>query len=99
MEKITVKVPQDIMALIPFYIESRHRDVEKIETALQTADFDSIATAGHMMRGSGRGYGFEVISLLGAALEDAAEQKDSLTIKTKLAELIRYLQCLNIEAA
>jgi len=99
MEKITVKVPQDLMIFIPAYLESRRSDVKKISAAIQNGDFEVIAYAGHRMRGTGRGYGFDQISLLGAALEDAAEKNDILTITAKLADLSRYLEHVQIEAA
>jgi hypothetical protein len=43
------------------------------------------------MRGDGGGYGFDAISMMGAALEQAAAREDRDAIRRFTAELIDFL--------
>ena len=43
------------------------------------------------MRGDGGGYGFDAISMMGAALEQAAAREDLSAIRRHIAELIDFL--------
>lgn len=48
------------------------------------------------MKGSGRGYGFETITDIGRALEQAAKDKNSEEIKRRLSELKIFLERVEI---
>ena len=51
---------------------------------------------GHRMKGAGGGYGFAEISRLGAALEEAALQRDAAAIAGLVANLEAYLGRIEI---
>jgi hypothetical protein len=48
------------------------------------------------MKGSGGGYGFDTITAIGKALEDAARGADVTTIKKALTDLSYYLGNMDI---
>ncbi len=90
-EKLTVYLSPDLEDIVPGFIENRHRDVKKLETALQENDLTMVGTIGHRMKGDGGGYGFDAISIMGAALEQAAAREDRVAIRRHTAELVDFL--------
>jgi HPt (histidine-containing phosphotransfer) domain-containing protein len=51
---------------------------------------------GHGMRGAGGSYGFQAITDIGAALEQAAENADTDASRKWVGELSRYLDRVEI---
>lgn len=95
-EKIIVHINPDLKKLIPGYIETRHQDVKSITNALKNSDYTIIETLGHGMRGSGGSYGFETITDIGKALEQAAKDKNVEEIQKHLSELKTYLERVEV---
>lgn len=88
---ITVYVDQGLEEIIPGFLENRRRDVQTLETSLQENNLAQIQIIGHRMRGDGGGYGFDAISMMGTALEQAAAREDRSAIRRHTAELIDFL--------
>jgi HPt (histidine-containing phosphotransfer) domain-containing protein len=88
---ITVYIDQGLEEIVPGFLENRRRDVQTIETALQENNMAQIHTIGHRMHGDGGGYGLDAISMMGAALEQAAAREDRSAIQRHTAELIDFL--------
>ena len=95
-KKIIIQVDSDLEDLIPGFLENRQRDITSIFEALGRNDYDFIAKAGHTMKGVGGGYGFDAITDIGGAIEQAAKQKDPVKTKHCLDELSSYLQRIEI---
>ena len=92
-----VRVGSSLAELVPGFLESRRRDVEKIAAALERSDFDNVRILGHNMKGSGAGYGFSRITEIGASLEQAATRCAPEGIRAGSAALVRYLDGLHVE--
>jgi len=92
-----VRVGSSLAELVPGFLESRRRDVEKIAAALERSDFDNVRVLGHNMKGSGAGYGFSRITEIGASLEQAATRCAPEGIRAGSAALVRYLDGLHVE--
>ncbi|MFI5248190.1 MAG: Hpt domain-containing protein [Nitrospirales bacterium] len=88
---LTVHIDPGLEDIIPGFLENRRRDVQTIETALQQNNLAQIHIIGHRMKGDGGGYGFDAISTMGAALEQAAAREDRDAIRRHTAELFNYL--------
>jgi HPt (histidine-containing phosphotransfer) domain-containing protein len=88
---ITVCIDQGLEEIIPGFLENRRRDVQILEAALQESNLVEIQIIGHRMKGDGGGYGFDAISILGAALEQAAAREDRSAIRRHIDELIDFL--------
>ena len=58
--------------------------------------WQQIQIIGHRMKGDGGGYGFDAISVMGAALEQAAAREDRDAIRRHTAELINFLACVKV---
>ena len=95
-ERIVVRIDPDLEDLIPGFIENRRKDISAILEALGNGDFEPVRSLGHSMKGAGGGYGFDAISEMGAALETAANGKDSETIRRQTAQLASYLDRVEI---
>jgi CheY-like chemotaxis protein len=93
----TIHLDKAILPLIPEYIENRKKDIMKIKGALTKQEFNEIEDLGHKMKGSGKCYGFEKISMLGHRIELSARQKDVLEIRRSADEMERYLSNLKYE--
>jgi HPt (histidine-containing phosphotransfer) domain-containing protein len=88
---LTVHIDPGLEEIVPGFLENRRRDVQTLETALQQNNLAQIHIIGHRMKGDGGGYGFDAISVMGAALEEAAAREDRDAIRRHTAELINFL--------
>ena len=95
-KKIIIYADPDISDLIPGFLENRHKDIKTISEALGKKEYDAIRLIGHSMKGSGAGYGFDDLSKIGAALEEAAEKKEALSIQKELAKVETYLKNIQV---
>ena len=93
---ITLYIDQGLEEIVPGFLENRRRDVPTIETALQENNLAQIQMIGHRMKGDGGGYGFDAISTIGAALEQAAAREDRSAIQRHTAELIDFLDRVTV---
>lgn len=95
-EKIVVHIDADLEDLIPGYLQKRQEDVKTIVDALERGDYETIRILGHTMKGTGGGYGFDAITDIGHALEDAAKTKNTEEIKRQVNELSSYLDRVEV---
>ena len=91
MEPILVKIDPDLEDLIPGFLDNRRADVDKLRDLITSQNFTDIRIIGHSMKGAGGGYGFDAITDIGAAIEDAALASDKATITTQTEILADYL--------
>jgi HPt (histidine-containing phosphotransfer) domain-containing protein len=94
--KIIVTVDEELQDMIPGYLENRRKDVAEIVAALQRGDFEAIRFLGHNMKGSGGGYGFDGISEIGRACEDAAKRSQAQEIREQVDRLQAYLDSVEV---
>ena len=95
-KKIIIHVDPDIAELIPGFLENRRKDIAAMLDAMQRGDFESVRILGHSMKGAGGGYGFDAITEIGAALEQAAKQRNAVEIRNRVHELSRYLERVEV---
>jgi signal transduction histidine kinase/CheY-like chemotaxis protein/HPt (histidine-containing phosphotransfer) domain-containing protein len=91
-ERIVVDVDPDLADLIPGYLDHRREDLTSMTSALDREDYEAIRVLAHSMRGSGAAYGFDAISEIGNAAEQAARTEDAAEIRHLVDELGRYLE-------
>ncbi len=95
---IPISVEEDIHDLLPGYLSNRRQDLAAIEGHLKGGNYDAIWRIGHNIKGTGGGYGMGDLSALGAALEEAASDKDDARLHRTLQELAEYLGRVTIAA-
>jgi CheY-like chemotaxis protein len=76
---------------IPAYLQNCRQNVIAMLDALDRVDFETVKFLGHQMRGSGGAYGFQTITDIGAALQQAAERADTDESRMWVGELSRCL--------
>ena len=91
-----VKVDEEFLDLFPRYVENRGRDIETVGAALARGDFELIRSIGHNMHGSGRSFGLDELSAIGAAIERAAQRADPATIIRQLPRISAYLSHIDL---
>lgn len=94
--EIVVYVDPDLADLVPGYLENRHRDVREIGKFLLEDNLQEILRLGHSMKGSGGGYGFEGLTLLGAEIEEAAGRGDKDAVSALRERLAGYLSRVKV---
>ena len=94
--KILVRVDPDLSDLIPGFLGNRRKDITTMQAALERGDFETIRLLGHSMKGSGGGYGFDAVTDIGAALEQAAKDADREEMRRQIGELSTYLDQVEV---
>ena len=96
-DKIIVQVDQDLEDLIPGFLENRVADVQKLKEALSNTDFEILRSIGHSIKGVGGGYGFDLMSELGADIEASSEVNNADQVAEKINQLEDYLKRIEVE--
>jgi response regulator RpfG family c-di-GMP phosphodiesterase len=94
-----VCVDPELEDLIPDFLEKRRKDIAKITELLASEDaksMEEIRRLGHSMKGSGGGYGFDEISRIGKAIEDAAKSNEKNVLVRLNKTLSRYLSMVKV---
>jgi CheY-like chemotaxis protein len=89
-----IQLDKSLLPLIPEYLENRKEDIQKIMHALEKHNFNEIEDLGHKMKGSGKCYGFDKISMLGHRIEVFAKQKKASEIEESVGQMQDYLSDL-----
>lgn len=83
---------------VAVFLQNCGRNVIAMRGALDRGDFGVIEFLGHGMRGAGGMFGFQAITDIGAALEDAAESADADSARQWIGALASYLDCAGMIA-
>ena len=94
--RITVSVDPELEDLVPGFLENRRKDVTTLAAAVHTKDLKIVRLLGHRMKGDGGGYGFQEISNIGEALEQAAIKEDWKSIAEKTEALSIFLTRVDV---
>ena len=81
----------NVAARIPRYLQNCRQNVIVMLDALDRVEFETVTSLGHQMMGSGGMFGFQAISDIGGALEQAARSADADASRKWLGELSNYL--------
>jgi PAS domain S-box-containing protein len=84
-------VKANITDRIPAYLQNCRQSVIDIEDALDRVDFETVTILGHNMSGSGGMFGFQAITDIGAALQQAGESADTDASRKWVGELSSFL--------
>ena len=95
-DSMLVRANPKLADLIPGFLQSRRHDVIAMLDALDGGDYAIVENLGHGMKGAGGMWGFQGITDIGAALEQAAESADNEGSRKWVGELTRYLDRVEI---
>jgi PAS domain S-box-containing protein len=95
-DTILVSASPQFADLIPGFLKNRRNDVVAMLDALDRGDFETVERLGHGMRGAGGSWGFDAVTDIGAALEQAAADADDDASRRWVGELTRYLDRVEV---
>jgi len=95
-DAIFVRANPKFADLIPVFLQNCRQNVIAMLAALGRGDFQTVEGLGHGMKGAGGSYGFQAITDIGAAVEQAAESGDTDASRKWVGELSRYLDRVEI---
>jgi two-component system sensor histidine kinase/response regulator len=94
--EVQIHVDKRLQEILPEYVERQRAGLRTLLAMLESGDFDGVCTFGHRMKGSGSGYGLDRITEIGAALEDAARQRDARGVRDQARALEQFLQRVSL---
>ena len=94
--RFTVSIDPDLEELIPGFLENRRKDAATLAHAAKAGDEKTVRLLGHRMKDDGGGYGFQEISQIGEALEQAATRQDWKVIVEKTEALTAFLAQVDV---
>jgi HPt (histidine-containing phosphotransfer) domain-containing protein len=96
MPPIIVHVDPDLEGMIPRFLVNQRKAVAAMQQAWEARDYTTLCQLGHQMKGTGGGYGFNVLTEFGSAIEHAAKASDVLHLRQSLEALGAYLDRLEV---
>jgi len=100
-ERVVVRIDADLLGLSRAYLANRRKEVEVIKAALQRQDFETIYRIGHNMHGSGRMFGFDELTAIGALLQRAVTAADSagiLRLQDRMGDFVSRVELRTLDA-
>jgi HPt (histidine-containing phosphotransfer) domain-containing protein len=94
--RIVVRVNPKYADMVPGFLRNRRQDVITMLDALDRGDFETVESIGHGMKGAGGSYGFQAITDIGAALEQAAGSADAGASRKWVRDLTHYLDHVEV---
>jgi HPt (histidine-containing phosphotransfer) domain-containing protein len=96
MEKETIRVDSDLSDLVPGFLARKRDDLRTILDAIGKEDYDVVTHLAHRIKGEGGSYGFDRMTELGRAMQEAAGKRDSATIERLSREMLQWLDRIDI---
>ncbi len=97
--KPVVEADPELAELVPGFLARKREDVAALMTAVEELDYQALRSIGHRIKGEGAGFGFDVISDIGRALEDAARAQDAGAAQHLVQALADYLDAVEVRPA
>ncbi|MDH4187607.1 MAG: PAS domain S-box protein [Nitrospira sp.] len=82
----------NVQDLRPKFVRNRWLDVTAVQKAIAGQDSEEIQLIGHRIKGLAGSYGFEMIGLIGGAMETAARDHDFERVTAEVQRLIEALR-------
>ena len=90
-DRVLANTKLKIVDRSPLFLQNCRQNLVTMLDALDRGDFETVGFLGHGMRGAGGMFGFQAITDIGAALEQAAESADIDATRKWMVELSGYL--------
>jgi signal transduction histidine kinase len=97
-DPIPIEAPPGLEDIVPGYLANCRKEVPEMLDLLAASDFSRLAILSHKLKGTGAGFGFSELTRLGTALEQLAQQEDSIALREHMTELGDYLDKVQLVA-
>ncbi len=91
-----IRIAAGIADLVPAFLENRRRELDVIRAAAKARDHRRLWQLAHNLKGVAGSYGFDHLSAIGLALEQAAQASDDAVIDQQLQRLDQHLASIEI---
>ncbi len=91
-----VHIDASFEPMMPRFMANRKKELVTMRQALTGRDFETVRSVAHGMKGVGGSYGFDRVTELAAAVEQAAKSADAATITQQLHTLEDYVKNIRI---
>jgi HPt (histidine-containing phosphotransfer) domain-containing protein len=95
--KRQIFISEDIIDLVPAYLEARHKDIPALRAATDKNDFETVALIALKLKGVAASFGFSDLSTIGVALEMAAESRRPAAVLAQVKLMEGYLDSIKIK--
>ncbi len=90
-EEFDEDLDEDIIALIPGYLNNRKKDLEKMLKALEENDIKPIKEIAHNIKGTALSYGQKKLNEIAIRLDHAAAISEWQNVRVELDEMKKIL--------
>ncbi len=94
--RVTVRIDPDIEEILPIFFGNLREYIKTIGESLKKDDYETIRILGHSIKGAGGGYGFGLITDMGADIEKAADSLDQEAVRANTSQLEDYLDRVDV---
>ena len=95
-DRVIVEVDEDLSDLIPGFLTHKRADIDTIFEAVTRRDYAEIGRIAHRIKGEGGSYGFESMTEMAPALEQAAAIRDDGAVTTLARQMLSYLDHVEV---
>ena len=79
--------------LVDEFLAAMHDSLSRMKVALELGDFQSVSDEAHGLKGTGTSFGFQLVSVVGARLEQDAKAHSRAGVERGLLQLEQCLSC------
>lgn len=90
-EEFDEELDEDIIALIPGYLNNRRKDIDKMQQAFEKQDIKPIKEIAHNIKGTALSYGQKSLNEIAIRLDHAAAISDWDKVSTELQLMKKLL--------
>ena len=94
--KLAIVIGEELSAIVPRFLNNVRRNCSVIEEAAARADFETIRSLAHNMKGTGASFGIPLITEMGDQLERAAKAGDGDSALRINASLTHFLDSIDV---
>ena len=91
-----IEISNDLKDLIPEYLESLHKDINRIQNLIVNSDLNALKRELHSLKGHSASYGFDYISNLASAMEFFVQENKSDLIQKTMNQLQNYISEIEV---
>lgn len=97
MTKKIINIDKDLEDLVPTYLESRKKELLKLNELMAQRSFSEISSIAHKIAGNAGGYGFDELTEIGRRLEASSKAADLENSKKEIENIAQYLEDIEVK--
>lgn len=94
---IEIFVEDDFLDLAEMYVGAKKKEIPDYREALAKNDMKTIKDLSHKMKGTGASYGFDYLTEVGAAIEQASLIGDAVTVESLIDKFEEHINQIVIK--